>query len=53
MEKWVVWKDDTYGFQFSPISVAKDKVIVEECDTYQDAQAAWIFYSTLLHKKLI
>jgi hypothetical protein len=52
MEKWVVWKDDEFGFQFGPAS-SKDRIIVEECDTFEDARLAWIFYSTLFHKILI
>ena len=53
MEKWVVWKDDKFGFQFGPISVSKDRFIVEECDTYEDARLACNFYCCLLHKILI
>jgi hypothetical protein len=51
--KWIVWKDEKLGFQFGPFSESKTKEIIEVCETYEDAQAAWIFYSTLLHKKLI
>lgn len=53
MEKWVVWKDDKFGFQFGPQSSSKDKNIIEECDTFEDAKLAWVFYSTLFHKILI
>ena len=52
-KKWFVWKHEKFGFQFGPLKDTKNKVIVEECDTYEDAQSAWTFYSTLLHKRLI
>ena len=48
--KWFVWKDDEFGFQFGPLSTPKDKNIVEECDTFEDAKLAWRFYCYLLHK---
>ena len=48
--KWFVWKDDEFGFQFGPLLTSKDKNIVEECDTFEDAKLAWRFYCYLLHK---
>jgi hypothetical protein len=53
MEKWFVWKDEKFGFQFGPEIVSKDKNIVEECDSYEDARQSWGFYCYLLHKVLV
>jgi hypothetical protein len=50
VEKWIVWKDEKLGFQFGALSVNKDKAIVEECDTFEEAKSAWILYCSLLHK---
>jgi len=47
--KWAVWRDESFGFQFGPLELSKDKELVEEeLETFEEARNAWKFYCHLL-----
>jgi len=49
--KWSIWKDESVGFDFGPIEYSKDKEVIEEFDSFEEAKIAWKFYCQLLMNK--
>ena len=49
--KWSIWKDESVGFDFGPTEYSKDKEIIEELDSFEEAKIAWKFYCQLLINK--
>ena len=38
--KWCVWRDENFGFQFGPNEQSKNKEVVEELDSLEEAKKA-------------